>query len=86
MIPENSRNDFVHHDSTINIVIRCHHHRNISLNQSTDSSAGNSHVAMQNTLFDAAKNALFNALHQLSGTHYRKLFSVVILLQFLSLG
>jgi len=26
------------------------------------------------------------ALHQLSGTHYRKLFSVVTLLQFLSLG
>ena len=31
-------------------------------------------------------NALFDALHQLSGTHYRKLFSVVTLLQFLSLG
>jgi len=29
---------------------------------------------------------LFDALHQLSGTHYRKLFSVVTLLQFLSLG
>jgi len=28
----------------------------------------------------------FDALHQLSGTHYRKLFSVVTLLQFLSLG
>jgi len=27
-----------------------------------------------------------HALHQLSGTHYRKLFSVVTLLQFLSLG
>ena len=32
------------------------------------------------------RNALFDALHQLSGTHYRKLFSVVTLLQFLSLG
>jgi len=31
-------------------------------------------------------NALFDAVHQLSGTHYRKLFSVVTLLQFLSLG
>ena len=30
--------------------------------------------------------ALFDALRQLSGTHYRKLFSVVTLLQFLSLG
>jgi len=28
----------------------------------------------------------FDALRQLSGTHYRKLFSVVTLLQFLSLG
>ena len=28
------------------------------------------------------RNALFDALHQLSGTHYRKLFSVVTLLQF----
>ena len=32
------------------------------------------------------RNALFDALHQLSGTHYRKLFSVETLLQFLSLG
>ena len=32
------------------------------------------------------RNALFDALRQLSGTHYRKLFSVVTLLQFLSLG
>jgi len=33
------------------------------------------------------RNALFDALHQLSGTHYRKLFSVVTLLtHFLSLG
>ena len=32
------------------------------------------------------RNALFYALRQLSGTHYRKLFSVVTLLQFLSLG
>ena len=32
------------------------------------------------------ENALFDVLHQLSGTHYRKLFSVVTLLQFLSLG
>ena len=32
------------------------------------------------------RNTLFDALHQLSGTHYRKLFSVVTLLQFLSLG
>ena len=32
------------------------------------------------------RNALFDAPHQLSGTHYRKLFSVVTLLQFLSLG
>ena len=32
------------------------------------------------------RNALFDALHQLSGTHYRKLFSVVTLFQFLSLG
>jgi len=32
------------------------------------------------------RNALFGALRQLSGTHYRKLFSVVTLLQFLSLG
>ena len=31
------------------------------------------------------QNALFDALRQLSGTHYRKLFSVVTLLQFLSL-
>ena len=31
-------------------------------------------------------NALFDALHQLSGTYYRKLLSVVTLLQFLSLG
>jgi len=31
------------------------------------------------------RNALFDALHQLSGTHYRKLFSEVTLLQFLSL-
>ena len=30
--------------------------------------------------------ALFDALRQLSGTRYRKLFSVVTLLQFLSLG
>jgi len=66
--------------SDVIIIVTFH-----SINQQ-DSSAGNSHVAMQNTLFDAAKNALFNALHQLSGTHYRKLFSVVILLQFLSLG
>jgi len=29
---------------------------------------------------------LFDALHQLFATHYRKLFSVVTLLQFLSLG
>jgi len=33
-----------------------------------------------------SRNALFDALHQLSGTHYRKLFLVVTLLQFLSLG
>ena len=32
------------------------------------------------------RNALFEVLHQLSGTHYRKLFSVVTLLQFLNLG
>jgi len=32
------------------------------------------------------RNALFDALPQLSGTHYQKLFSVVTLLQFLSLG
>ena len=32
------------------------------------------------------RNALFDALRQLSGTHCRKLFSVVTLLQFLSLG
>jgi len=32
------------------------------------------------------RNALFDAQRQLSGTHYRKLFSVVTLLQFLSLG
>jgi len=32
------------------------------------------------------RNALFDALYELSGTHYRKLFSVVTLLQFLSLG
>ena len=32
------------------------------------------------------RNALFDALRQLSGTHYRKLFSVVTLLQFLTLG
>jgi len=32
------------------------------------------------------RDALFDALHQLSGTHYRKLFSVVKLLQFSSLG
>jgi len=32
------------------------------------------------------RNALFDALHQLSGTHYRKLFSVVTLLQLLTLG
>ena len=32
------------------------------------------------------RNALFDALRQLSGTHKRKLFSVVTLLQFLSLG
>ena len=32
------------------------------------------------------RNALFDALHQLSGTRCRKLFSVVTLLQFLSLG
>ena len=32
------------------------------------------------------RNVLFDALHQLSGTHYRKLFSVVTPLQFLSLG
>ena len=31
-------------------------------------------------------NALFDALHQLSGTHYRKLFSLVTLLHFLSLS
>ena len=31
------------------------------------------------------RNALFDALHRQSGTHYRKLFSVVTLLQFLSL-
>ena len=31
-------------------------------------------------------NALFDALRQLSGTHYRKLFSVVTQLHFLSLG
>jgi len=31
------------------------------------------------------QNALFDALHQLSGTHCCKLFSVVTLLQFLSL-
>jgi len=31
------------------------------------------------------QNALFDALRQLSGTHYRKLFSVVTLLHFLSL-
>ena len=33
-----------------------------------------------------SRNALFDALHQLSETHYRKMFSVVTLLQFLSLG
>jgi len=33
-----------------------------------------------------SRNALFDALHQLSGTHYRKLFLVVTLLQFSSLG
>ena len=32
------------------------------------------------------QRALFDALHQLSGTHDRKLLSVVTLLQFLSLG
>ena len=32
------------------------------------------------------RNVLFDALRQLSGTHYRKLFSVASLLQFLSLG
>ena len=32
------------------------------------------------------RNTLFDALHQLSGSHSRKLFSVVTLLQFLSLG
>jgi len=32
------------------------------------------------------RNVLFDALRQLSGTHYRKLFSVATLLQFLSLG
>jgi len=32
------------------------------------------------------RNALFDALNQLSGTHYRKLFSVVTLLQFFILG
>jgi len=32
------------------------------------------------------RNTLFGALQQLSGTHYRKLFSVVTLLQFLSLS
>ena len=32
------------------------------------------------------RNALFDALRQLSGTHCRKLFSIVTLLQFLSLG
>ena len=32
------------------------------------------------------RNALFDALRQLSGTHCRKLFSVVTLLQFFSLG
>ena len=32
------------------------------------------------------RNTLFDALRQLSGTHCRKLFSVVTLLQFLSLG
>ena len=30
------------------------------------------------------RNALFDALHQLSGIHYRKLFSVVTPLLFLS--
>ena len=33
-----------------------------------------------------SRNALFDALRQLSGTHYRKLFSAVTLWQFLSLG
>jgi len=32
------------------------------------------------------RNVLFDALRQLSGTHYRKLFLVATLLQFLSLG
>ena len=32
------------------------------------------------------RNVLFDALRQLSGTHLRKLFSVVTLLQFLSVG
>ena len=32
------------------------------------------------------RNALFDVLRQLSGTHYRKQFSIVTLLQFLSLG
>ena len=31
-------------------------------------------------------SVIFDALRQLSGTHYRKLFSAVTLLQFLSLG
>jgi len=35
---------------------------------------------------DQLTERFFDALRQLSGTHYRKLFSVVTLLQFLSLG
>ena len=36
--------------------------------------------------FTTTTFALFDALRHLSGTHYRKLFSLVTLLQFLSLG
>jgi len=35
---------------------------------------------------DELQNVLFDAVHQLSGTHCRKLFPVVTLLQFLNLG
>jgi len=43
------------------------------------------HLSRVSRLYFARMNALFDALHQLFGTHYRKLFSAVTLLQFLSL-
>ena len=53
---------------------------------SSESSLSSSRVLKERGEITVPYGLLFDALHQLSGTHYRKLFSVVTLLQFLSLG